>query len=272
MKQKQNLNILFISNLSGNNFAWHFLNYAKIYSFEQLTLETENNVLTIEKLNKTKPEFNAVVCLKEITEKQCNEIINLISAKTQVITNVLSCYLMFKQKKANVIFITVKENLSQPALKLNLTCTEELCDIFNENTFIKVDKLLINTYLSQTIINACIGGESCLNKNGVKGILFNLPKQKRIIKLISESIMLTNSVMLTVEKFNNFNFYKFLSGKGFCNKIKRHFKIFALLFNLRKQIFNKQEVKENLTCLVKLNFNKHVETKNLNKLCEQISC
>ena len=86
MKQKQSLNIFFLSNLSSINFAWHFLNGAKTFSTQEQILTNNEETLKIQKI-KPKLKFNAVVCLKDISQKQCEEVLNIIEPKTQIITN-----------------------------------------------------------------------------------------------------------------------------------------------------------------------------------------
>ena len=274
MKQKQKLIVLFISNLSSINFAWHFLNYATLVSFEESFLESEERTLKIEKLQKNKQykELNAIVCLQALSEKQCNEIAIEISPKTQVITSNISCYLMFKQKKVNVVYVKIKEDISTPTPKLSLICTEEIeQEIFQETVSQKIDKKIINLELSKTIIYACVGGLSCLSKNNIKSLLFNIPKQTKLIKLFSESIRLTNSVMLTVSKFENFNFYKFLSGKGILKNIKQHFQVFALLYSLRNQTYTVEAAKESVNNLISFNYNQFCEINNIEQLLSNLT-
>lgn len=271
MHKKQGINILLIANALSNNIAWHFLHNGNVFCLNQeLTLINGEQTLTFSEINfkqKHIQQIESVVCLRMLSEKECEKLIEIVDAKTEILTNNIACFLQLKQRKLNVKFFQSKTDITGEENKLILNINEEFeTEIFENTISFKTNPKIINETLSNLIINACVGAV-----NETKNAMFKFSRRKQIINLISECISLTNSVMLTVEKYHSFNFYKFLSGKKLFKKIKQHFNIFSLLYSLRKETFKSEDVAFAVKSLAELNFNNYVEIKNLNSLASKIN-
>lgn len=269
--KKTNISILFLDNtVASKEFACHFLNY-DVYCSEPFTFTKNEKTILIPQYTinqKHKQVFNIIVCFNLITEKEIQVIKDCSDVKSVIITNNITTLLLLKQNKINCCFVELPDVIVSE--KITIKSNEELYNLPDTIT-IKVDIMQISKLLAKHIVNASVGSVCLLKKKTAKQICFSLSERNHITQIIAECIKITNSNMLTVEKFHNLNFYSYLSGKGFVSVLKRHFKLITFLCSLKNQTYNYEEVLNSLTELSNMNYNKYINLNILNNIINKLN-
>ncbi len=270
MKKDKN-NILFIDKLvAGKDFACYFLDNNNLFL---LNGKDEEKFSSFSFENKKKIKFDVVFIFSVIDAKQVDNLLKFITDKTLILTNNFQVCVILNANNIKNIFINLNLNsIFDANSKLSFLASEDInLENFSSMLEIKKQDNLIENQLSDLIINNAVNAICYLKDKNTTTLIWNINARNLIINLIEEQIKITNSVMLNVNNYLGFNYYKFLSGNNFLSSIKKHTELFVLLSNYKYNKINKQNLIFNIERILDLNYNKFVEIKYLQKVLNMLN-